>query len=339
MSEMKNVPGVLDLIRNITANRESGRLEINASGTYGTLLFNEGQLIDARLGSLSGFPAVNATLSLPDAQFSFDHVAPATHASTISQSERVVLQRFFGIEAAEIEQPGESTDVDPEWNAAPEQVVPLDEVAEVPQTRLDDTPTIEVEPPVRSRSTVPATVFAFVSRTRVAVALVLLLCLAAVAAIALRSRIKARQLTASVAEVDSRPAQQQVPSESPSVPVEDLTGEWRVVNTVEKTNYKSFDNMEVGFHLVISQTGKDFTAKGEKFSENGQTLSAANRTPIQLTGTISGDKVVATFVEDGRTRRTNGRFVWRVQSDGDRLAGTFVSSAANSSGRSAVTKQ
>jgi hypothetical protein len=36
-------------------------------------------------------------------------------------------------------------------------------------------------------------------------------------------------------------------------------------------------------------------------------------------------------------RRTNGRFVWTLKNDA--LTGTFVSSAANSSGRSALTKQ
>ena len=120
--------------------------------------------------------------------------------------------------------------------------------------------------------------------------------------------------------------------------VQDLTGEWRVINTVQKTAYKSFDNMKVGFRLKINQQGKEFTGKGEKFSENGQTLSAAYRTPIHVIGSIDGDKVVGTFIEDGRMRRTNGHFVWKLQS-GRELAGTFVSTAANSSGRSAVTKQ
>jgi hypothetical protein len=119
--------------------------------------------------------------------------------------------------------------------------------------------------------------------------------------------------------------------------VQDLTGEWHIINTVQKTRFKPYDKMQVGFRLRINQQGKQFTAKGEKFSENGQTLPAASRTPIQLTGSIEGNKVVATFIEDGRMRRTNGRFVWRVQNDG--LAGTFVSTAANSSGKSAVTKQ
>jgi hypothetical protein len=344
MSEMKNVSGILAVINSITANRESGRLEIDASGTPGTFLFNDGKLVHASLGSLKGFPAVNAAVALRDAQFIFDHVAPASHVSTISPSERVVLKRFFGIEAADMEEPKDT--IEPDWNPAPEPVVPLAEV--------EETPTVEVAAPVRSRS------FAFFSKPVIAASLALLLALA-VGAIALRSRMKARQEVASVATVvqpeSVQPESSSVPEPQPEVKpeavrsvavsqprereakVQDLTGDWRIINTVQKTAYKSYGNMQVGFRLRIKQQGKQFTAKGEKFSENGQTLPAASRTPIEVTGSIEGDKVIATFVEDGRMRRTNGRFVWRVQNGGDGLAGTFVSTAANSSGRSAVTKQ
>lgn len=359
---------ILDVIKSITSNRESGGLEIHSSGTHGVLLFNEGKLVDARLGSLNGFQAVNAAASLRDVQLNFDHVAPVSHSSTITQSERVVLKRFFGIETAEMEEP---SDIDPEWNAAPEQVVPLAEVD------LEETPTIEVAA-IRSRSFAGLRQFTFLSRSRIAISLALLLALA-VGAIALRSRMTSRQQTASVAtavEPESNPVPdtktevKQVPSESPQVAisqkqktpvrsgspslavtaprresdepdvkVQDLSGEWRVVNTVEKTGYKSFNNLQVGFRLKIDQNGNEFTASGEKFSENGQTLPANNRTPIHVKGSIDGDKVIATFVENGRTRRTNGRFVWKLQNSGDQLTGTFVSTAANSSGKSAVTKQ
>src|SRR6185369_3408329 len=105
MSETRSVPRILDVIKSITSNQESGRLEIVSAGTRGTLLFNEGKLVDARLGSLTGFPAVNAAVALRDVQVSFDHVRPASHLSNITPSERVVLRRFFGIEAAEMEEP------------------------------------------------------------------------------------------------------------------------------------------------------------------------------------------------------------------------------------------
>jgi len=321
MSELRSVPGVLEVIKNITSNHESGRLEIVSSGARGTLLFNEGKLVDARLGSLGGFPAVNAAVALRDVQVSFDHVTPASHLSSITPSERVVLKRFFGIEAAEMEEPTGTTEPEIDWNPAPEPVVPLNQA-----------PTI-------------------FSVQRLAVCLVILIGLA-VGAIALRSRFKAPQPSAPVATVvesqptpvtesQPQPEVKQVAAAKPekhTANPQDLTGEWHVVNTVQNTAYKSFDNMKVGFRLKINQQGKAFTGNGEKFSENGQTLPAANRTPIHVTGSIDGDNVVATFVEDGRIRKTNGRFVWKLQ-NGDHLAGTFVSTAANSSGRSAVTKQ
>jgi hypothetical protein len=341
MAEMRAVSGVLDVIKSITANRESGRLEIDASGTPGTFLFNEGKLVHASLGSLKGFPAVNAAVALRDVQFIFDHVAPASHVSTISPSERIVLKRFFGIDAADMEEPKDT--IEPDWNPAPEPVIPLAEV--------EETPTVEVAAPVRSRS------FAFFSRPVMAASLALLLALA-VGVIALKSRMKSPPqvaAAATVVEPESKSAPEPQPevkpvATAPSVAVAesrntpkadakvwDLTGDWQIINTVQKTRFKPYDKMQVGFRLRINQQGKQFTAKGEKFSENGQTLPAVSRTPIQLTGSIEGDQVVATFIEDGRMRRTNGRFVWRVQNDG--LAGTFVSSAANSIGKSAVTKQ
>jgi hypothetical protein len=374
MSEVKSVHSILDVIKNITANHESGRLEIDACGTPGTFLFNEGKLVHASLGSLKGFPAVNAAVALRDLQFSFDHVTPASHLSTISQNERVVLKRFFGIEVAEMEEANHT--VEPDWNPEPEPVVPLTAV-EIPQNDPEQTPTVEVSP-VRSSLFAFARQSAFFSRRGIAAGLALLLALA-VGAIALRSKLQAPQQSAAVTAVDeaapssvpvSQPEVNPVAVESPSVAIseqpnthvridtpgpvvstvrresderagkiQDLTGEWQVINTVQNTGYKSFDKMQLGFRLRINQKGKEFTAKGEKFSENGQTLPAVRRTPIHVTGSIEGDQVVATFVEDGRLRRSNGRFVWKLQNGGDALAGTFVSTAANSRGRSAVTKQ
>jgi hypothetical protein len=322
MSEIRSVSGILEVIKSITSNRESGRLEIVSSSTRGTLLFREGKLVDARLGSLSGFQAVNATVALQDVQISFDHITPAQQLSSITPSERAVLKSFFGIEAAEMNKPTGTAETDIQWNPAPEPVVPLSEAA-----------------------TIPLGLF---SVPRLALCLVLLMGLTG-GAIALRGRLKAQLLSRPVTTaVESQPSPVTEPEpevkhvasevDEPTSKVSDLTGEWQVINTIQKTDYKSFDNMKIGFRLKIDQQGKEFTGKGEKFSENGQTLAVENRTPIHVIGSIKGDKVLATFVEDGKLRKTNGRFVWKLQST-DQLAGKFVTTAANSSGRSAVTKQ
>jgi hypothetical protein len=119
---------------------------------------------------------------------------------------------------------------------------------------------------------------------------------------------------------------------------QNLTGEWNLINTVQKTDYRAFSNLKIGFRLVISQTGKEFTGKGEKVSENGRNLPASDRTPIHVNGSIDGDKVVATFLEEGLMRQTKGRIIWTIQKAGAGLTGTFVSTAARSSGKSAATK-
>ena len=95
MSDINNAHGILDIIKSIASKRESGRLEINSSGTHGALLFTDGKLVYARLGSLEGFQAVNAAVSLRDAEFSFVHTTYPPHSGTIGPSERVVLSHFF----------------------------------------------------------------------------------------------------------------------------------------------------------------------------------------------------------------------------------------------------
>jgi hypothetical protein len=118
-----------------------------------------------------------------------------------------------------------------------------------------------------------------------------------------------------------------------------LTGTWRVTNVVRKTSYRSFEHLEVGFQLAINQTGRQFIAEGQKVSENGRILPISRRTPIHVTGSIDGDRIEATFFEEGLGRKTNGRFVWKIHNGGAGLSGMFVSTAAKSSGKSAATKE
>jgi hypothetical protein len=96
--------------------------------------------------------------------------------------------------------------------------------------------------------------------------------------------------------------------------------------------------MEVAFNVSINQDGNAITGKGEKISENGRSLPTNGRTPIEMKGTVDGDKIEATFFENGKVRKTNGRLVWRIDKSSGGLTGTFITTAARSSGRSAATK-
>jgi hypothetical protein len=97
--------------------------------------------------------------------------------------------------------------------------------------------------------------------------------------------------------------------------------------------------MNIGFELTINQSGKSFIGQGRKVSENGRSLPATSRTPIEVKGSIDGDRVDATFSEAGALRKTNGRFVWRIDQASGGLNGTFVSTAAGSSGKSAAKRE
>jgi hypothetical protein len=438
MSHSNNDQGVLRVIQSIASNRESGELEIISSRTLGTLRFSKGKLVDATLGMLSGFQAINAAISLRDVQLSFKPLTSAPRPGSIAPNERRLLQSFFGIEAADETEHVVGPPID--WNANPHQVVPLSQVDEVDLSDLQDTPTIEVKPvlpeveealaePAVGRNEIPAESIIQSETRRVEqesipkmlthaepeninaqefllpqshrarrgraeflrrmpiVAVVLLLVIAA-AAITLIPKLREHRELASVPSTASeqpatdpqaitpdsnqasapntRQPAEQTPSKTQTTPgaqqqneasqtsppvaanrraafpkhgVQDLTGEWHVINTVDQTTYRSFQDMQIGFRLKIEQNGKDFTATGEKVSENGRPLPARSRTPIHVTGSIDGDNVVATFVEDGRARRTNGRFAWRLQDENAGLTGTFVTGAAKSSGKSTATRE
>lgn len=92
---------ILELIRSISEQGESGRLEILAGAIQGELSFQDGKLVDARVGHLTGFRAINAAASMRDARVSFDPAFAPLASGGITPSERVVLKQFFGIETTD----------------------------------------------------------------------------------------------------------------------------------------------------------------------------------------------------------------------------------------------
>lgn len=139
---------------------------------------------------------------------------------------------------------------------------------------------------------------------------------------------------ASMRDKSDRPTPEPTPARVPN-----LTGEWSMINTIERTSYPAYTNLRIGYHMVITQTGSEFTADGEKVSENGRPMADYERTPIHVTGSVDQSGVSATFVEEGLRRRTSGRFEWTLTTDGNQMRGTFTSTAAKSSGSSVATRE
>lgn len=376
--EIENTPNghkLLDVIRIIAFHGESGRLQMTVGSTQGVFFFTNGRLVDANLGSLNGFQAINAAVSMLDAHFSFVPSISPPLSSSITPTERTILKQFFDIETADPDCDHYVRVTDPIWDMTPAQVVPLndvhDSVAQPDENEIrasinEEAPGLEdnVEQDIREPEKLAEVPLlpgfqSSASKHRAGLYLTILVIFMVVSVVALVT-IRSDQRSSTVARqnepsVDARsdqpvPAEQSAPvvvrngesskqSKQSGAVAQDLTGEWKIVNTIQKTAYRSFNNLEVGFRLVINQTGNQFTAKGEKVSENGRSLPASGRTPIQVTGSIEGDRVQATFFEEGAVRKTNGRFVWRIERMGSGLAGTFFSTAAKSSGKSAATRE
>jgi hypothetical protein len=397
MSEERNI---LNTIRTICTNGESGRLEILAGAVQGELSFANGKLVDARFGHLTGFRAVNAVAAMRDARFSFDPAFTPLASSSITASERVVLKQFFGIETAATSEYLPPVVADWPEEAAPATVADAPEEVTIVRSdvKSDEIPVTTGEIPVRTDeipaplpphvtgAEIPITPPSYASRSyRIALALAVLAMAVLAAAAVFINRFNDSLASTVVAGVESpsRPAPAQ--SESPmvqsapinsvpapaavksvpapaavkSVPApaavkedkkplntargvrdaRDLSGKWMVVNSVETTAYRSFKNMKIGFDLAINQTGTTFTGNGHKVSENGRTLPANSRTPIKVKGLIHGDRIEATFIEEGTARKSNGKFVWHIDKSGRGLTGDFATSAARSRGKSAATRQ
>src|SRR5688572_28952438 len=172
--------GILDVIKILSANGANGRLDITAGTTEGAVFFKDGQLVDARVGHLTGFPAVNAVASIRDARFNFDPSFVRPLVSSITPSERVVLKQFFGIETFESKAAQDDDEV-----------------------YSDDELTIETQgiPAEAIPAPIPEVVR---TRTfhRAALVLALLFIVIAVAAVALRNMYRERALPASVATTE-----------------------------------------------------------------------------------------------------------------------------------------
>ena len=139
---------------------------------------------------------------------------------------------------------------------------------------------------------------------------------------------------------EEAPGKSSHPSSTP-VPIRtpDLSGKWNMVNTIETTSYPAYTNLRMGYHLVITQTGTEFTADGQKVSENGRVMADSERTPIHLTGSVGQSGASGTFVEEGLRRKSSGSVEWTLSTDGNQLRGTFNSTAAKSSGPSVATRE
>ena len=79
-----------DLIRMLRVQRKSGRLQVEYTDAPGSFFFDDGQLVDARLGALRGLEALYAALALDGASFNFNPLVRPPERSIDRQQQKFI---------------------------------------------------------------------------------------------------------------------------------------------------------------------------------------------------------------------------------------------------------
>ena len=79
-----------ELIRRLRVQRKSGRLQVEYPDAPGSFFFEEGQLVDARLGTLRGVEALYAALALEGAAFNFNPLVRPPERSIDRQGQKFI---------------------------------------------------------------------------------------------------------------------------------------------------------------------------------------------------------------------------------------------------------
>lgn len=79
-----------ELIRTLRVQRKSGRLQVEYPDAPGAFFFEDGQLVDAQLGTLRGVDAVHAALSMRGASFNFNPLVRPPDRSIDGQGQKFI---------------------------------------------------------------------------------------------------------------------------------------------------------------------------------------------------------------------------------------------------------
>ena len=97
MKETETGHILLAEIASLSSRGESGRLQIRAGTTRGAFFFNQGKLVDARMGPFTGLPAVNLAVSIRETRLSFDPSIQPPISSFTEPRDPTLLKARFGI--------------------------------------------------------------------------------------------------------------------------------------------------------------------------------------------------------------------------------------------------
>lgn len=126
-----------------------------------------------------------------------------------------------------------------------------------------------------------------------------------------------------------------------------LTGEWETAIQIDKTSYNPFKNLKIEYKLHLLQKEYELVGSGEKINETKPSgVKTIYLRKNRITNTIDGyyerkylgkSTVYLNLNEKGRTRDTRATFILTFK-DKNTLEGTFISTAADASGKVKMKK-
>lgn len=131
------------------------------------------------------------------------------------------------------------------------------------------------------------------------------------------------------------------------LPKKNITGEWKSITLTKSTTYTSYENLSIEFQIHLLQRDNEIIGSGEKIKDilpdgTFHVYETKERSKIYITGYyekqyLRRSKVYLNIIEKGAIRESRTTYKLVVKC-GNKLEGTFQSTAANSNGTINMTK-
>lgn len=126
-----------------------------------------------------------------------------------------------------------------------------------------------------------------------------------------------------------------------------LSGEWNTVIKIEETSFNPFKDLQIEYKIHLLQKGYELSGSGEKIKDIKQDGSETvfereKRVIILVDGYFerkyfAKSKIYLNINEEGRKRKTRATYTLTLKNDKN-LEGTFITTAADASGKINMTK-
>lgn len=112
----------------------------------------------------------------------------------------------------------------------------------------------------------------------------------------------------------------------------DISGKWEIKFNIEESSFIPYKGRSMTFKLFFIQVKNEIEAKGEKWRIDNKEIPFGQHDPIDVKGTIQGNKLYCTYTLKGTKRTTVGNIEAIILENSQTLNGKFSGTAADMKG-------